>query len=117
MPIAAMRATSASYLRRTSTQKKIIKDKKIINNKNITFSNGSENMENCCVATNKGVFMGKRDVIKTILEEIALSNFGRVLIKLGKPLTVAATNNQTDRYVLAVPALYRASCAFTWQCL
>lgn len=55
------------------------------------------------VVTSGGVSMGKRDVIKPILEEIAHVHFGRVLMKPGKPLTFATLKNQTDRCVVALP--------------
>lgn len=55
------------------------------------------------VVTSGGVSMGKRDVIKPILAEIADVHFGRVLMKPGKPLTFATLKNQTDRCVVALP--------------
>lgn len=44
------------------------------------------------VITSGGVSMGKRDVIKPILEEIATVHFGRVIMKPGKPLTFATAS-------------------------
>lgn len=52
------------------------------------------------VVTSGGVSMGKRDVIKNVLEEIGTVHFGRVLMKPGKPLTFATVG---EKAVIGLP--------------
>lgn len=52
-------------------------------------------VEKCdVVVTSGGVSMGKRDVIKAVLEEIGTVHFGRVVMKPGKPLTFATVGSK-----------------------
>lgn len=52
-------------------------------------------LERCdIVVTSGGVSMGKRDVIKGVLEEIGTVHFGRVIMKPGKPLTFATVRGK-----------------------
>lgn len=55
------------------------------------------------VLTSGGVSMGKRDVVKPVLAEIADVKFGRVVMKPGKPLTYATARERTDRCFVAMP--------------
>lgn len=55
------------------------------------------------VITSGGVSMGRRDVVKPVLAEIAKVHFGRVVMKPGKPLSFASLPGQTDRCFVALP--------------
>lgn len=58
-------------------------------------------LEKCdMVITSGGVSMGKRDVIKGVLEEIGVVHFGRVIMKPGKPLTFATVG---EKGVIGLP--------------
>lgn len=55
------------------------------------------------VITSGGVSMGRRDIVKPVLGEIANVHFGRVIMKPGKPLTFATLSGKTDRCFVALP--------------